>query len=289
MPDIEHDWGFLWGHPHLILLGHVEGLDSSREECSFVLHNNLVLLLLGDFSPVLLHGLHLVGFSEGRNFASEGDNLWDLVCSIVLHLSDLVVLLVESIPLFVVNVNDGSFVWLLTDELHVFSGMSLEFHVEHLELVELSLVLLGESLDLRGWAILLQDFDVLGDSYELIGVDKSFDLSLELLAMVRSLHLSLVSHGLVLKSLTVFLKTLNLLLLEFDGEHLSSFSEMVDGTGGGDGSDSERAAMSTGGGQQRRRRQQQTQPPLLLKHPPIVSGRLPARVQWQDRPAKCHK
>jgi len=237
MPGIEHDWGDSWVHPLLVLLGHVEGLDGSLNEGSLVMDDNLVLLLLGDLEPVLLDSLELMGMSDLGNVLSETNNLWDLVHSVVLHLSELVVLLVESVPLIVVNVDDESVVWILTDQLGGFFRCFLELHVGHFDLVHLSLVHLLELLHLWGWASLVDGFDVLAESLELIGVDEILNLTLELFAVVGVLHLHLVFAGLHLESFAMVLKRLNFLLLEFDLEHLSGLSEIT-GSSGDDGGNS---------------------------------------------------
>jgi len=64
MPDVEHDWGVSWVHPLLVILGKVKALDGAIDETSLVLYKKLVLVLLGDSLPVVLHGLELVGMDE---------------------------------------------------------------------------------------------------------------------------------------------------------------------------------------------------------------------------------
>merc|ERR1711988_2102089 len=106
VPGLEHDWNVFWVKPHLILFGHVEGLDSSFDELSLVLYDNLVLVLVGDLGPVLLDGTELVGVADTGDLASEGDDL-----------SELVVLLVEDNPLIVVDVDVESLVWVGTGHM----------------------------------------------------------------------------------------------------------------------------------------------------------------------------
>jgi hypothetical protein len=55
--------------------------------------------------------VHLVGFSDGSHVLSEGNDLLDLVAGIVLHLSELVVLLVEVDPGIIINIDLQSVVW----------------------------------------------------------------------------------------------------------------------------------------------------------------------------------
>jgi len=155
-------------------------------------------------------------------------DLWHLVLDVVLHLSEFVVLLVEGDPLIVVDVDLGSVEWVLTGNLHVFLGGSLELHVSHLELLHLSHVSGLDLLHLLSWAGLLDGLDELGESDELLGVDESLTLHLELLSMGGFLHLHLVFLALSLESFTVLLKTLNFLLLELDGEEFSGLLILID-------------------------------------------------------------
>jgi len=155
-------------------------------------------------------------------------DLWHLVLDVVLHLSEFVVLLVEGDPLIVVDVDLGSVEWVLTGNLHVGLGGLLELHVSHLELLHLSHVSGLDLLHLLSWAGLLDGLDELGESDELLGVDESLTLHLELLSMGGFLHLHLVFLALSLESFTVLLKTLNFLLLELDGEEFSGLLILID-------------------------------------------------------------
>ena len=51
----EHDWGFLWRQPHLVLLGHMEAFDGGHDKLGLVPDDNLVLILMGDLSKVAGH------------------------------------------------------------------------------------------------------------------------------------------------------------------------------------------------------------------------------------------
>jgi len=228
MPDVKHDWGVSWVHPLLVLLGKVKALDGGLDESTLVRYNNLVLVLLGDSLPMVLHGLELVGIDKILDGFSDGDDLWHLVLDVVLHLSEFVVLLVEDDPLIVVDVDLGSVVWGLTGNLHVGMGGSLELHVSHLDLMLLSHVNGLDLLHLLSWALLLDGLDELGESDELLGVDESLTLILELCTMGGVLHLHLVFLALSLESFTVLLKTLNFLLLEVDGEEFSGLLILID-------------------------------------------------------------
>jgi len=228
MPDVEHDWGVSWVHPLLVLLGKVKALYGGLDESTLVRYNNLMLFLLGDSLPVVLHGLELVGIDEIFDGFSDGDDLLHLVLDVVLHLSEFVVLLVEGDPLIVVDVDLGSLEWVLTGNLHVGLGGLLELHVSHLELLHLSHVSGLDLLHLLSWAGLLDGLDELGESDELLGVDESLTLHLELLSMGGFLHLHLVFLALSLESFTVLLKTLNFLLLELDGEEFSGLLILID-------------------------------------------------------------
>lgn len=112
VPGIVHDWTRFWVKH--VLIGDVEGLNSSLNELSLVVHDNLVLILLDDLTPVCKDGTELVGVSQGSDLFSESDNLWELVHGGKLHLSEFVVLMVEDSPLIIVDVDVESLVWLLT-------------------------------------------------------------------------------------------------------------------------------------------------------------------------------
>merc|ERR1719313_291184 len=237
MEGLEGDWHMLWVNPLFVFFGHVHGLHHSLDECSLVVYNNLVLVLLGDLSPVILDIFELIGFSDSSNLLSESDNLWDLVHGVVLHLSELVVLLVEDNPLISVNVDVESGVWLLTSQFAVGMGGFLERHMSMLDLGDLFHVDCFELLDLRSWTFLFHGMDECADGMDLFGIDKSMDLFLELFAVGRFLHLHLVIHGLLLESFAVLLKSLKFLLLQCDLEQFSGFLE-VGRCGGGDSGDS---------------------------------------------------
>ena len=70
-----------------------------------------MLLLLGYLFPVALDVAHLLGLGDRSGLASEGNDLWDLVAGVVLHLSELVVLLVEGDPLVIIDIDGGNLVW----------------------------------------------------------------------------------------------------------------------------------------------------------------------------------
>ena len=237
MEGLEGDWHMFWVKPLLVFFGHVDGLQHSLDKGSLVMYDNLVLVLVGDLSPVLLDSSELTGVSDSSDLSSESDNLWDLVHGVVLHLSELVVLLVEDNPLISVNVDGESGVWLLTSPFAVLSGGSLESHMGSLDLVHLGHVDFLELLDLWGWASLVHGLDEFTDGLDLMGGGKGMDLTLELFAVSRFLHLHLVDLGLMLESFAVLLKSLKFLLLHSDLEEFSGLLE-VGRSGGGDSGDS---------------------------------------------------
>ena len=132
VPDLEHDWRLLWINPLLVTLGHVNDLEHFDEELSLVLHDSLVLLTSGDLLPVTLHRLHLSGLGDAADHGSELGDLWDLVHGVVLHLSELVVLGVEVIPLVVVNFNSHVVVTLGTKTLGTTISFIFHLSVSHL-------------------------------------------------------------------------------------------------------------------------------------------------------------
>jgi len=196
MEGFEGDWHMSWVNPLFVILGHVDGIQHSLDKFSLVMDNNLVLFLVGDLGPVFLDSFELVGVSDNRDTLSELDNLWDFVHGVVLHLSELVVLLVEDNPLIFVNVDGESGVWLLTSPFAVGMGGFLESHMGHLDFVHLSHVELLELLDLYSWTLLVHGLDELTEGMDLIGFEKILDFSLELMAVVRVHHLLLVLLGL---------------------------------------------------------------------------------------------
>jgi hypothetical protein len=233
MPEIEHDWGVGWIQPLLFLWSHMKGLDGSLNESKLVSYDNLVLVLLGDLLKVVLHGLELIGFDEIAHVGSESNDLWHLVTNVVLHLSELVVLDVEGVPLVVVNVDVEGVVWILSYHLAVLLGGLLELHVGHLDFLHLSHVFSLNSLHLGSWSLLLHSLDEFGESNELLGVDESLGLHLELFTVVRVLHLHLILLALSLKSLSFTLKLHDFLLVDSDSEEFSSLFELVDWRGSG--------------------------------------------------------
>jgi len=205
MPDLEHDWRVLWINPFLVSLGHVNDLEHFDEELGLMLYDSLVLLTLGDQLPVTLHGVHLSGLRDGGDDGSELGDLWDLVHGVVLHLSQLVVLGVEVIPLVVVNVNGHMVVAFGTPDLGTFLSVHFHLHVSHLDFLHLGLVKLGEFLHLWSRLHLLHNLDVLGEGDELIGVHEGDNVLLEHFSDFTFLKLVFVHLGLVLKSLGVLL------------------------------------------------------------------------------------
>lgn len=127
----------------------------------------------------------LPGISDGGNILSESNNLWDFLLSVVLHLSEFVVLHVELVPQIVVDVDDGSFVWIFTYNPRILIGLSIEFHSERLDLVHLILVLKPELLDLWSWSSLMHGLNVLAEPDELWRVHHGLNLLLKLLAVGR--------------------------------------------------------------------------------------------------------
>jgi len=239
VPDLEHDWRLLWINPLLVTLGHVNDLEHFDEELSLVLHDSLVLLTSGDLLPVTLHRLHLTGLGDGGDHGSELGDLWDLVHGVVLHLSELVVLGVEVIPLVVVNINSHVVVTLGTPDLGTFLSVHFHLHVSHLDLLHLGLVELGELLHLWGWLHLLHHLDVLGEGDELFGVHEGDHVVLEDFSDFASLKLVLVNLGLVLESLGVLLETLEFLFVDGVFPHINGVIDLIhwrSGNSGGDGS-----------------------------------------------------
>ena len=235
VPGIEHDWRVSWVHPCLSFIITVENLNGSNDELALVLHDSLVLSTLGDFMPVLLHVSHLVSVSDGGHLLSEGNNLWDLVLGVVLHLSELVVLNVELVPLIVVDVDVKGLVWLFAGHEGLPLGGHLELHVGSLDLVHLLDVLGLESLDLRGWTLLLHGLNELSEGDELLGVDKGLNFITELFSVVGLSELSVVFHRLSLEGMGVLLETHGLLLVDLDGEEFSGLLVLINGASGGDG------------------------------------------------------
>jgi len=170
VPDIEHDWGVVWINPLLVGVRHVDGLEGLDEESTLVLDDNLVLLSFSEHTPVLLDLMPLFGASDTMEVRSEVDNLWDLVHGVVLHLSELVVLSVELIPLIVVNFDGHVVVVIISPDVGTLLSVHLHLMVSHLNLLHLLHVLGFEGLDIWGWALLLHGLDVLGESDELMGV-----------------------------------------------------------------------------------------------------------------------
>lgn len=205
VPGVEHDWGVGWVHP--LLLGQVNSMVGSNHELALVLHNNLVLMLVGNLNPVFLDGCHLVGVLEGSHLASKSNHLWDLVSGVVLHLSELVVLSVELDPGFIIDINDSRVVWALAGD-GLLGGLD-EVHVGLLKSVGLGHVSIVELLDLWSWSGLLQMLDELDNGGELIGMNESLSLSLELLSVVRALHHLVIFHGLSLERFGFVLKWLD--------------------------------------------------------------------------------
>ena len=238
MPGVEHDWGDSWVQPFLVSLLHVEGLDGSLDEGTLMGNDNLVLFLLGDLLPVVLNLLELISIDDLMHVLSDANDLWDLVLDVELHGSELVVLLVEGNPLLVVDIDLEGLVWLSTHHLGVLSGGLLECHMGGLNLVHLSKVDSLDLLDLLSWSLLLEGLDELDEGNEFLGVDKSLNLTLELLTVLGVGHHLLVFLAFNLESFSVLLKSHNLLLLEGDLEQISSLLEVLDGGGGGDSGDS---------------------------------------------------
>ena len=108
VPGIKHDWRLLWADPLFVLIVDLDGLDRSHDDLKLLLDEHLVSLILGHLLPVGLDLAHLGGVSNSSDILSEGDNLWDLVQSVVLHLLELVVLLVELVPGIIVDVDVNS-------------------------------------------------------------------------------------------------------------------------------------------------------------------------------------
>jgi len=161
----------------------VEAIKGSNDELGLVMDDNLVLILLGNLFPVTLHGVHLRGLGDSGDLGSEHGNLWDLVHGVVLHFSELHVLLVELEPELIVDINDGSLGWLFTGELDVSFGVLLELHVGNLDLLHLLIVQFHELLHLSGWSLLIHLMDILDKTVELWGLGESLGLLLELLSM----------------------------------------------------------------------------------------------------------
>ena len=234
VPGLEHNWSLLWRDPGLFFFGHVNALEGLNYEFGLVCNDNLMLLALSDLCPVLGHLGHFWSVSNIGDESSELDNFWDFVHSVVLHLSELVVLLVEAEPLFVVNINHGSLVWLGTRNLGILGSVLLELHVSLGDLHLLGMVELSEFLHLSGWALLLQLLHVHAKSFELLGLGNGLSLHLELLTMLGALQFHLILFGFCLKSIGVLLESFNFLLLEGHLEHVNGVLEVLNGGGGGD-------------------------------------------------------
>jgi len=71
--------------------------------------DNLVLILLGNLFPVILHGFHLSGVGDGFGQFSELDKLFDTGQGLELNSSEFHVLLVERGPCVIVDINYGGF------------------------------------------------------------------------------------------------------------------------------------------------------------------------------------
>jgi hypothetical protein len=236
VPGVEHDWGVGWRQPFLIFFRQVDGFMDGHDELSFVLNDSLVLLGLGDGVPVILEGIHLVGLDKSSDLGSEGNHLWNLVTSIVLHLSELVVLLVEVDPGIIVDSDGTLVVWVLTSNffLHGFLENVVGLH----DSVDLSHVFVVELLDLRRWSLLLHGLDEGDDGMELWSISESVSLSLELFWVLGGHHLIVVLHGLLLECSLFIEEWLNLILSDVDLEHFSSLLEIVHWGGGDDGGES---------------------------------------------------
>lgn len=137
VPGIEHDWGGGWVNPFLILLGHMECLNSSLDEFSLMVNDHLMLIQHGYRLPVVLHLLELISLDKGSDLMSEGLEIWSAVENPYLHISQLVVLFIVFVPLIVVDVDDESLVWLLADHFGVSLGGSLELLLGHLDFLNL--------------------------------------------------------------------------------------------------------------------------------------------------------
>jgi len=109
-----------------------------------------------------LNSFELFGFSDLVEVVSELHELWDFVQGVVLHLSELVVLVVKLLPLIVVNINGSAEVTLGSLNVDFTGGLILHLLVSYRRLENLSPVLFVKSLDLWGWALSLHIFDELG-------------------------------------------------------------------------------------------------------------------------------
>jgi len=234
MPGVEHGWRVSWVNHWLI--EKMKCLGSGHDEFSLVLNDRLVLVLLSDLHPMLLNGVHLIGLSDGSHVLSEGNDLFDLVASVVLHLSELVVLLVEVDPGIIIEIDLQSVMWRFS-VFFCISGL-LENHVSFLDSVELSQVLFVEHLDLIRWTLFLESLDKMNKGLEFLGLDKSMGLSLELLSMVARLHHMVVLHGFMLEGLSLGFEWLDLLLFQGNGEEFGSLLVLLHGGSGGDSGNS---------------------------------------------------
>lgn len=85
VPGIEHYWRVGWVQPLFVI--QMDDFGGSHDKLSLVMHDNLVLVLHGDHLPMSLNGAHLLGVLQVSHEVSDTFHLWNLVCSVVLHLS----------------------------------------------------------------------------------------------------------------------------------------------------------------------------------------------------------
>ena len=107
-----------------------------------------------------------------------------------------------------------------------------------LDSVHLSHVLLLEGLDLGRWALLLHGLNEVGESHELIGMNESLGLSLELLYIAGCLHRVVKLYGLSLGVLSLSLNRSSFFFRDLDGVEFSSVLHLLHRGGGDDGGDS---------------------------------------------------